>query len=223
MQVSCIRVRRSGAWAKVLNAICPAAVCGVRDQTAQSLPLSMAAGAAAPAATCCQALLQPINCLMNGLCDRSLPPVHTCAAGVGHINADTLKKHMPPPEAGNLVLVCGPPPMYKAISGQCSLLLVESFRIPAYLTLAAVLSSCQNGFSRPKSASILLSAPVSLWCSTAPGAAHRINYQAHCVSCHRREGQQNRPGGGDRRSGRPGVQARARLQVLIGPGCACTE
>ena len=43
-------------------------------------------------------------------------PAHL-GAGVGHIDKDMLKEHMPPPQDGSLVLVCGPPPMYKAISG----------------------------------------------------------------------------------------------------------
>ena len=38
-------------------------------------------------------------------------------AGLGHIDKDMLKQQMPPPTKDSLVLVCGPPPMYKAISG----------------------------------------------------------------------------------------------------------
>lgn len=37
----------------------------------------------------------------------------------GYVTPEILEKHCPPPSAGedNLVLVCGPPPMMKAISG----------------------------------------------------------------------------------------------------------
>lgn len=37
----------------------------------------------------------------------------------GYVNAEVLEKHCPPASGGedNLVLVCGPPPMMKAISG----------------------------------------------------------------------------------------------------------
>lgn len=37
--------------------------------------------------------------------------------GVGYITTGMLKAHMPPPGPDSLVLVCGPPPMMKAISG----------------------------------------------------------------------------------------------------------
>jgi len=36
----------------------------------------------------------------------------------GYINADVLKKTMPPPNKDNLVCICGPPPMCKSISGE---------------------------------------------------------------------------------------------------------
>ena len=35
----------------------------------------------------------------------------------GHINEDMLAKTMPPPSEDSLIMVCGPPPMMKAISG----------------------------------------------------------------------------------------------------------
>jgi cytochrome-b5 reductase len=37
--------------------------------------------------------------------------------GVGYINRDIIEKHMPPPSDDNLIMVCGPPPLYKALSG----------------------------------------------------------------------------------------------------------
>jgi cytochrome-b5 reductase len=37
--------------------------------------------------------------------------------GVGYVNRDIVKQHMPPPGPDNLILVCGPPPMYKSLSG----------------------------------------------------------------------------------------------------------
>jgi cytochrome-b5 reductase len=37
--------------------------------------------------------------------------------GVGHVTLDDVKKYMPEPSDDNLVFVCGPPGMYKAISG----------------------------------------------------------------------------------------------------------
>jgi NAD(P)H-flavin reductase len=40
--------------------------------------------------------------------------------GVGYITQDTLRQHMPAPGDKSLVLVCGPPPMMKAISGDKS-------------------------------------------------------------------------------------------------------
>ena len=36
---------------------------------------------------------------------------------VGHVNADILKKYMPAPSDDNIVMVCGPPPMMKVLSG----------------------------------------------------------------------------------------------------------
>jgi len=36
---------------------------------------------------------------------------------VGYITEDLIKKYMPPPSKDNIVMVCGPPPMMKAISG----------------------------------------------------------------------------------------------------------
>lgn len=38
--------------------------------------------------------------------------------GVGYITREMATTHMPPPSDDNLVLVCGPPPMYKALSGE---------------------------------------------------------------------------------------------------------
>ena len=35
----------------------------------------------------------------------------------GYVDADMVKAHLPPPSEGNIVMVCGPPPMYKAICG----------------------------------------------------------------------------------------------------------
>jgi len=37
--------------------------------------------------------------------------------GVGYVNAEIIKKNMPPPSDDNLILVCGPPPMVEKISG----------------------------------------------------------------------------------------------------------
>lgn len=37
--------------------------------------------------------------------------------GVGYITKDMLRTHLPPPSADNLVLVCGPPGLMNAISG----------------------------------------------------------------------------------------------------------
>lgn len=36
---------------------------------------------------------------------------------VGYVSKDDIKKYMPAPSDDNLILVCGPPPMMKAISG----------------------------------------------------------------------------------------------------------
>ncbi|KAK9861443.1 hypothetical protein WJX84_008451 [Apatococcus fuscideae] len=38
--------------------------------------------------------------------------------GVGYVTKDMASAHIPPPSDDNLVLVCGPPPMYKALSGE---------------------------------------------------------------------------------------------------------
>ena len=35
----------------------------------------------------------------------------------GYVDAAMVKAHLPPPSEGNIVMVCGPPPMYKAICG----------------------------------------------------------------------------------------------------------
>jgi NAD(P)H-flavin reductase len=37
--------------------------------------------------------------------------------GVGHLTEEVAKKQLPPPSDDHLILVCGPPPMMKAISG----------------------------------------------------------------------------------------------------------
>lgn len=38
--------------------------------------------------------------------------------GVGYVTREMATSHIPPPSDDNLVLVCGPPPMYKALSGE---------------------------------------------------------------------------------------------------------
>lgn len=38
--------------------------------------------------------------------------------GVGYVTREMATEHIPPPSDDNLVLVCGPPPMYKALSGE---------------------------------------------------------------------------------------------------------
>lgn len=38
--------------------------------------------------------------------------------GVGYVTREMATEHMPPPSDDNLVLICGPPPMYKALSGE---------------------------------------------------------------------------------------------------------
>lgn len=38
--------------------------------------------------------------------------------GVGYVTCKMATEHIPPPSDDNLVLVCGPPPMYKALSGE---------------------------------------------------------------------------------------------------------
>lgn len=37
--------------------------------------------------------------------------------GVGHIDEELIKKHMPPPGPDSLLMICGPPPFMKSISG----------------------------------------------------------------------------------------------------------
>lgn len=37
--------------------------------------------------------------------------------GIGYVTREMATKHIPPPSDDNLILVCGPPPMYKALSG----------------------------------------------------------------------------------------------------------
>ena len=38
--------------------------------------------------------------------------------GVGYVTREMATDHIPPPSDDNLILVCGPPPMYKALSGE---------------------------------------------------------------------------------------------------------
>lgn len=38
--------------------------------------------------------------------------------GIGYVTKDMAADHIPPPGNDTLILVCGPPPMYKAISGE---------------------------------------------------------------------------------------------------------
>ena len=38
--------------------------------------------------------------------------------GVGYVTREMATEHIPPPSDDNLILVCGPPPMYKALSGE---------------------------------------------------------------------------------------------------------
>ena len=38
--------------------------------------------------------------------------------GIGYVTREMASEHIPPPSDDNLVLVCGPPPMYKALSGE---------------------------------------------------------------------------------------------------------
>lgn len=38
--------------------------------------------------------------------------------GVGYLTKDRAKQWLPEPSNDNLVLVCGPPPMMKAVSGE---------------------------------------------------------------------------------------------------------
>ena len=47
-----------------------------------------------------------------------IPLLHICTAcSVGYITQDLLAAHMPPPADSSLIMVCGPPPMMKAVSG----------------------------------------------------------------------------------------------------------
>lgn len=39
---------------------------------------------------------------------------------VGYVTEDVIKKHLPAPSSDVLIMVCGPPPMMKAISGDKS-------------------------------------------------------------------------------------------------------
>ena len=38
--------------------------------------------------------------------------------GVGYVTQEMATEHIPPPSDDHLILVCGPPPMYKALSGE---------------------------------------------------------------------------------------------------------
>jgi len=38
--------------------------------------------------------------------------------GIGYVTREMASEHIHPPSDDNLVLVCGPPPMYKALSGE---------------------------------------------------------------------------------------------------------
>ena len=38
--------------------------------------------------------------------------------GVGYVTKEMASSHIPPPSDDHLILVCGPPPMYKALSGE---------------------------------------------------------------------------------------------------------
>ena len=37
--------------------------------------------------------------------------------GAGYLTPDMLKKYLPSPAPGNMIYVCGPPPMYQAVCG----------------------------------------------------------------------------------------------------------
>ncbi|KAK9804386.1 hypothetical protein WJX72_010552 [[Myrmecia] bisecta] len=39
------------------------------------------------------------------------------AGGLGYVTKEMVQQHMPAPSDDNLIMVCGPPPMYKALSG----------------------------------------------------------------------------------------------------------
>ncbi len=38
--------------------------------------------------------------------------------GISYVTLEMASEHIPPPSDDNLVLVCGPPPMHKALSGE---------------------------------------------------------------------------------------------------------
>ena len=48
----------------------------------------------------------------------------------GHITADLIKQHLPPPSDDHLILVCGPPGMMKAMSGDKAPVSVPTFSTP---------------------------------------------------------------------------------------------
>ena len=57
----------------------------------------------------------PNNFSVTFIVDKTTNPAWKGATG--YITKELLQKHMPPPSDDSLVLVCGPPPMMKAISG----------------------------------------------------------------------------------------------------------
>jgi NAD(P)H-flavin reductase len=54
-------------------------------------------------------------------------PEGAFSGSLGYVTEDLLKKHLPAPSAGNMVFVCGPPPMMKAISGQ------KNLKVPCFI------------------------------------------------------------------------------------------
>lgn len=58
--------------------------------------------------------LAPCSTPLLSLVPLAHPPPHR---STGYITPALLKEHMPPPSDDSLVLVCGPPPMMKALSG----------------------------------------------------------------------------------------------------------
>ena len=59
------------------------------------------------------ALPSPVSLSRNSHCR-----LHICTAcSTGFITKDLLAAHMPPPADSSLIMVCGPPPMLKAVSG----------------------------------------------------------------------------------------------------------
>lgn len=54
----------------------------------------------------------------------------------GYVDAQMVKEHLPPPGEGTVIMVCGPPPMYKAICGPKKF---EKGKPPAQGELAGVL------------------------------------------------------------------------------------